>query len=865
MSNILYLIAFVYLLSISQFRLVAQQPPSPLVSSYQEHVQMKAQSTYGLEWIHLGPVLNGSLVETFQVDDQHPGTMYLGFGSGGLWKTTNNGLTWKPIFEDYASYGVGDVALAPSNTNIVYLGTGETLKKPRNFTMPGTGMYRSDDGGVTWKHIGLHDSWHIGKISVHPKNPDIVYVAVLGHLWSTNKNRGIYRSKNGGKTWTHVLYVDDKTGANDIVISPSNPNIMYATLWENYPGLNGTNSNIYRSIDAGKTWLKCTKGLPTDAGKGRIGVTVSHKNPNKVYALMDHRNKDVKLGSAEVYQSLDGGISWNRTHTEELLINSVVGWYFADIEVDPKNDDEIYALGVRLGHSKDGGKTFSYVGGDVFHLFPSPADPLHLDQNELWINPKNTNHLALANDGGFYSSYDKGQTWMHYNNIPTGEFYDIALDNKSPYTIYGGTQDDATVYGHSIEWSPKYDNGWKYLWVDPWSGGDGCITAIDPVDDNILYYSAQEGYIQRLDKMSGRAKAVKPRIHALQDSIRYNFISPYFLSSHDHNTLYLGANYVLKSKDRGDTWTTISADLTKGVDPNKTSLAAGDIAESPLKKGLLYVGTDKGLFWVSQDDGVTWVEGSTGLPDIYIRSITPSRFKESRVYVAISGINYDDLNTYLYVSEDYGKTWRSLKNNLPNEVAYVIKEDPTYQNILYAGLYRAVYISTDGGESWSMLGKNMPAAAVSDIEIDKNSGDLVVATHGRGIYKVNLSPIYKKLNTQTIGTMLFDIPIIHVATPLSTRIDANSQYVEKVPITFWLENPDIVSLKLINDKKEIVWEKNMEGKKGYNQYRWDLVTKANNNPLPYNIYHKELVKKGDFTVELHAKGVVLSKKCTIVD
>jgi len=843
----------------------AQQPKSPLVSSYQEYRQMRDKSTYGLEWIHLGPVINGSLVETFQVDNQHPGTIYLGFGSGSLWKTTNNGLAWKPIFENNASYGIGDVALAPSNTNIVYLGTGETLKKPRNFTMPGTGMYRSDNGGETWKHLGLDDSWHIGKIVVHPFNPDIVYVAVLGHFWSPNPNRGIYRSMNGGKTWEHVLYVDDKTGANDIIISPTNPKIMYATMWENFPGVNGAKSNIYRSRDAGKTWIKCTEGLPDGEGKGRIGVAVSHKNPNKVYALMDHRNKDKNLGSAEVYLSLNGGMSWTRTHKEELMINSVIGWYFADIVVNPKDDDEIYALGVRLAHSKDGGKSFSYIGGDVYHLWPNPADPMHLDQNEFWINPHNTNHLALANDGGFYMSFDKGESWMHYNNIPTGEFYDISLDNKSPYTIYGGTQDNATVYGPSKEWHPKYDNGWKYLWIDPWSGGDGCITALDPEDDNTIYYSAQEGYIQRLDKQSGQATSVIPRIPEIRDSIRYNFISPYFLSAYDHHTLYLAGNYVMKSKDRGDSWTAISPDLMKGNEKNKNSLAAGAITESPLKKGCLYMGTDRGLFWVTKDDGITWMERSSGLPTAYIRCITPSRFRASRVYVAMSGMNYDDFNTYLYMSDDNGKTWKSLKNNLPNEVAYVIKEDPSYENILYAGLYRAVYISTDGGESWSALGVEMPAAAISDIEIDKASGDLVAATHGRGIYKLNLSPIYQKLNTQTSGDILFDIQDMRVATPLATQVDANSQYVEKVPITFWMENTETATIKVINEKNELVWQKDIQAKKGFNQYRWDLVINTKKSTLPYHIFEKEWLKKGNYMVELHVRENVIRKKCTAVE
>ena len=872
--NIRYFLQILFLNCFATIGFSQQQPISPLVASFGEYLKMKEQSVYGLEWIQLGPALNSALVETFQVDQQHPGTIYLGFGSGNLWKTVNNGLTWKPIFENQPSYGIGDIALAPSNTNIIYLGTGETLKKPRNFTMPGTGVYRSDDGGENWRHLGLDDSWQIGKIVVHPTNPDIVYVAVLGHFWSTNPNRGVYRSIDGGKNWEHVLYLDDKTGANVIVISPSKPDILYASMWEINPGINGKNSGIYKSEDAGKTWKKSDAGLPEDDGKGRIGLAVSYTNPDKVYAFIDHRNKVKNLkenetkdsiGSAEVYKSLNGGTTWARTHKDELMINSVVGWYFADIYVDPNNDDEIYALGVRIAHSIDGGKTFNLVSGDVYHLFPSPADPLHLDQDELWINPKNSNHLALANDGGFYMSYDKGQTWMHYNNIPTGEFYDITLDTKDPYTIYGGTQDDATVYGKAKEWSPKYNNGWKYLWIDPWSGGDGCITAIDPIDTNIIYYSSQEGGIQRLNKQKGNSKSVRPQLPALKNSLHYNFISPYFLSTHNHNTLYLAGNYVLKSIDRGDNWKAISGDLSIGRDKNKISMAAGALAESEIEKGLLYMGTDKGLFWVSHNDGKTWSETSTSLPDNYIRSISPSRYEKSRVYTAMSGMNYDDFGTYLYKSEDYGKTWTSIKSNLPNETSYVIKEDPFYENILYAGMYRAVYISINKGESWSLLGNNMPAAAVADLEIDKTSKDLVAATHGRGIYKINLSPVYEKLNSKSTDDYLFSISKVKVTSPKNSRDDSNTRLLDKMPISFWINHPGDVTIKIINNNNEIVWETVFNARKGFNQLRWDLITKKANSPMPYFINYNEFLKKGKYKVELKIQTKTIQKEFEAVE
>ena len=853
-----------FLIVISIHAALAQQPISPLINSFEEHLVKRESSPFNLEWIQLGPTINSARVEAVQVDTSNPGTMYVAFGSGNLWKTNNNGLTWKAIFENQPSLGIGDIALAPSNSGIIYAGTGESLKKPRNFTMPGTGVYRSDDAGETWRHLGLDDSWHIGEIVVHPTNPDIVYVAVLGHFWSTNKHRGVYRSVNGGKTWEHVLYVDDHTGANDIVISPTNPNILYASVWENNPGINGKNSGVYRSTDGGKTWTKSDNGFPTDEGKGRIGLAVSQTNPNKVYAFMDHRNKGEEKGAAEIYRSVDGGLTWQKTHEQELMFLSVVGWYFVDIYVAPDNDEEIFALGVRLAHSTDGGKTFSFIGGDVYHLFPSAADPLHLDQCELWINPQNPNHLALGNDGGFYVSYDKGLNWIHYNNIPAGEFYDITLDGKEPYTIYGGTQDDATVYGQAKEWNPKFFDQWKYLWIDPWSGGDGCITLVDPEDANTIYYSSQEGGVRRMNLQTGLSVSVRPRLPEGSPEMKYNFITPYILSPHDHNTIYLAGNYVLKSTNRGDDWTVASPDLSISKDKSKKAVAAGALAASTLQKDLLYMGTDKGALWVSLDGGNHWEERSSKLPNNYIRCITPSRYKASRVYITLSGINYDDLDAYVYKSEDYGKTWEPIMADLPHEVAYVIKEDPIYESILYAGMYRGAYVSMDKGKLWNRLGKGMPGASVADIEIDEKSKDLVVATHGRGMYKLNLKPIHDGYFNKVNDTYLFKIPTIRTPTYNGDMNGVDYRNTEKLPITFWVKNEGEAIITVFDKSDTAIWSKKLKTTKGYNQFRWDLVTKKVESPQPYFIHFHEFIKSGNYKVELVVGDKIVSEKLEIL-
>jgi len=862
MKKINYLALVLFLISNISF---SQQKISPLVDSYEEYKSFKKETSYNMDWVSLGPVLNSARVESVQVDETNPGTMYVAFGSGNLWKTVDNGISWKPIFNDIPSIGIGDIAIAPSDKNIIYVGTGESLKKGRNFTMPGTGVYKSIDGGESWSHLGLNDSWHIGELSINPRNPNIVFVSVMGHFWSKNNNRGVYRTIDGGKSWKQVLYVDEMTGANDIVISNSNPNVIYASLWENYPGISGRKSGIYKSKDNGETWEKIEKGLPYGDKMGRIGLAVSHSNPDKVYALIDNLSKE-RNNAAEVYSSDNGGVDWYKTHEKELLIFPGIGWYFADIYVNPLDDNEIYALGVRAAYSNDGGKSFNNLNGIVKRINPSQAKGLHLDHCELWINPINPKHIVLGNDGGLFVSYDKGNSWLHYNNIPTGEFYDIELTNKSPYLIYGGTQDDATVYGPPKEWKNNSVDKWKYLWIDAWDGGDGCITQVDPSDNNTVYFSMQNGAIRRKNLINGLSVSIKPKLpKKIKDTLKYNFITPYFISEHNSNTLYHAGNYVFKSTDKGNKWELISDNLTKSNNSQKTpSHSAGAIAESKLSKGVLYYGTDRGIFWCSKDDGENWQENSKNLSDGYIRSIYPSNFVESRVYMAMTGINYDDLNNYLYVSENYGENWKKIRGNLPNEPANVIIEDYKYENVLYAGLYRGVYISLDRGKSWEIIGDDFPMSSVSDIEIQKENNDMIVSTHGRGIYKLNLDPIHNLISKNNIenkdmilGVGKFILPKVN-----DTHKEPLMHSYEKVPISFYLNKSKEYSIKIKDNNKEI-WQINGTGKKGINQIRWDLIIEKNNNQNPYHIHYNKFISAGNYNLVLETENLILEEKISI--
>ena len=862
--NIIFIIIFSS--ALNNLLISQNQPISPLIYSYQEHTDLKSTSPYGLEWIHLGPTLNGARVEAIQSDPNTPGTIYAAFGSGGLWKTINNGLNWKPIFENMPSLGIGDIALAPSNTEIIYVATGENLKKARNFTMPGTGVYRSNNGGDTWEHIGLNDTWHIGEIVVHPNNPDIVLVAAQGHFWSSNENRGIFRTDDGGKSWNHVLFIDENTGANDIVFSRANPKIVYATTWENYPNVNGKKSAVYKSEDAGLIWNKITNGVTINKNTGRIGIAASYQDKDKAYIFIDQRNQRNGQGTGEVYKTTNGGKNWKKTHKENIKSLSVIGWYFMDMYVNPQNDEEIYGLGVRLIHSIDGGKTFKNIGGQITHLTPSPAQTLHLDHCEMWINPSNPKELLLGNDGGVYHSYDGGKSWLHLNNISAGEFYDIEIDNQDPYHIYGGTQDDATVYGFAQEYNSEFDDPWEYLWIDAWSGGDGCITLVDPNDENTVYFSMQNGGARRRNINTGKSVDIRPKFQK-EDNIKvqYNFITPYMLSHFDSNTVYMAGNYVMRSKDRGDNWTVISPDLIKERDHSKTETAAGALAESYFEEGTMYMGTDRGTMWYTKNGGENWKNISQGLSDQYIRSIYPSQHKKERLYIQMTGLNYDDFGAYLYVSEDYGAHWKSITNNLPNHPIKTIVEDPDFENILYAGTYRGVYVSTNRGENWSYFGVALPDISIADIAIETKSKDMIIATHGRGIYKTNLKPFYHQITTKDTSNYLYEVESAKYPDLRDTHKDVDKKSVQKLPITFWLNKTENIILRITNTTDSLIWTKSIKGRKGLNQYRWDLTIREEISNLPYYIHYKKYLDKGEYNLLLESSEGILKKKLSVIE
>ncbi|RIW13970.1 glycosyl hydrolase [Algoriphagus lacus] len=749
-------------------------------------------------------------------------TFYVAAASGGVWKTEDNGQSFNPIFDHQGALGMGAIALSPSDNNVIWVGTGEDNSS--RSTYAGAGVYKSTDGGKTWEMMGLLHSHHIGQILIHPTNPNIVWVGSMGALYSKNKERGLYKTTDGGKTWKKVLYIDDNTGIIDMQMHPTNPDILLAASWERYRQAhdfigNGKGSAIWRSEDGGNTWKKAVEGFPQDEFVGRIGFDFSRSNPNVVYALLDNQGKSDKpadpprqrgnqqpeenplkledfanmtldqalaledkrleslarrsqfstkytpaeikrqlktgkittaqianynggavdanaamfgapIKGAEVYRSEDAGKSWKKVSESDLSrLYNTYGYYFGEVRVSTSDENEVFVLGVPLMVSRDGGKNFATTD--------SIGDP-HSDHQAMWIDPKDSKHILLGNDGGLYRSYGGGSRWDHLNTqMPISQFYSIMVDNATPYNIYGGMQDNGVWYGKST-------NKPEDLW-EPLFGGDGMVVAVDTRNNDIVYTGSQFGNYARINKKTGERRRITPGHDIGNAPNRWNWRTPAELSYHNQDIVYMGSQYVYQSLDQGNTWTTISPDLTKNQKKGNVPFATLTVVEeSPLEFGTLYAGTDDGNVWITRNNGGSWTSLNAGLPqDRWVSSISPSKFKEGRVYITLNGYRYDEFSTFVYKSEDYGKTWTSIKSNLPEESTNIIIEDPKMPNILYLGTDHGLYVSIDEGKNWNLFQGEIPNVAIYDMVIQERENHLVVGSHGRSVYVVDLKQIHE--------------------------------------------------------------------------------------------------------------------------
>jgi photosystem II stability/assembly factor-like uncharacterized protein len=723
-----------------------------------------ADKLKNLSFRELGPAVMGGRIDDFAVVESNPNIVFVGVASGGVWKTTNNGTTWEPVFDKEGVSTIGDIAIAPSDPAVVWVGTGEPNN--RQSSSWGDGAYKSLDGGKTWQRMGLVATHHIGRIVIHPSNPEVVYVAALGHLWGPNPERGVYKTTDGGKTWSQVLKINDDTGVSDIAMDPQSPDTLYAAAYvrRRTPfGFNGggSDSAIYKTVDGGATWKKLTKGLPYENGgdTGRIGLDIYRKDPNIVYAVVQHE----KGGT---FRSDDKGETWKKMGDTDPRPS-----YYSQVRIDPNNDLRIWELGAAMYFSEDGGKKFA----------TDRVKSIHGDFHALWIDPADSNHIIAGSDGGIHWSYDNGRTWDFINTIAIGQFYEIGLDNEKPYHVCGGLQDNGSWCGPSQTLTQDGIANEDWLVIH---GGDGFYAQVDPVEPWIVYTEAQDGYLARRDLRTAQERSIKPEAKAGEPHYRFQWNSPVAVSAHEHTTIYYGGNYLFKSTDRGDTWTRLGPDLTTGVDrnklqifgktPDKTTLSRHDgveeyptittISESPLTSNVLWAGTDDGNLQVTRDAGKNWKNVASRVPGLpkgtYVSRVVASKNAEGTAYATFDGHRSDDYGIYVFLTTDYGETWKPIRNGIPDSAGsvHVIREHPRNQNLVFVGTEFGLWVSWDRGANWTALKNNFPTVPVDDIAIQARENDLVLGTHGRSIWVFDdLTPI-EKMDSSVIGSDLTFFP-----------------------------------------------------------------------------------------------------------
>jgi len=746
-----------------------------------------------LNYRSIGPTQQSGRFVDFAVPLQEPNTFYAASASGGLWKTANNGQTFEPLFENEKVFSIGDVAVAPSAPDILWLGTGEANNSRSTYW--GDGVYKSADGGKTWLNMGLKESHHIGRIVIHPANPDIVYVAALGHLYSDNPERGVYKTTDGGRTWAKVLdvVVDGRfVGAVDLAMDPADPETLYAASYDRFRkpwtlGIGGPGSGVHKTTDGGRTWTKLTNGLPGGI-LGRIGLTIFPKNPKVLYAAVENANKpgmssgdrwkEILEGKSsagmidgEIYRSEDAGATWRKVSPEKRSVGGNPGYYYGQIVVDPNDDQAVYVLSVGVLASRDGGKTWTspfFFGGD---------------NHALWIDPKNSAHMLLGYDHGLGVTWDGGKSWYHPDFLPLAQLYAIDYDMSFPYRVAGGLQDNGSLMGPSTKAGGAAGFGRRGggepsgppIRLEDWftmGGGDGMYNVFDRSTNRFLYNESQFGTLSRVDLLTGESRSIA--YQRQKPDTRWNWCSPILVSAHNSDTIYHCGNIVVMSTNRGETWTEISPDLStndpakltvggKGGDGNIQYCTITTFDESPLMPGLLWAGTDDGNVWVTRDNGKAWVKLNDkigGNPGYWVSRVAASNSDPGTAYVTYTGFRNDDFRPFLYKTTDYGSTWTSLAAGLPEGPVNVIREDVKNPDLLFAGTDFGVYVSTDGGKTWLKMKNDMPTQPVHDLKIHPREADLIVATHGRGAYIADIKPL-RELTAEILGKD------VHLFTPES--------------------------------------------------------------------------------------------------
>ncbi len=717
----------------------------------------------GLKFRNIGPATTSGRIVDIAVNPNNADEYYLAVACGGVWKTENHGTTYSPIFDDQASYSIGCISLAPSNPKIVWVGSGEN--NGQRSVSYGDGVYKSEDGGKSWKNMGLGTSEHIGKIIIHPTNPDIVWVAAQGPLWKAGGDRGLYKTTDGGKSWKKTLDISENTGVSDIVMDPRNPDVLIASTWQRRRHVytlvsGGPESAVYKSTDGGETWSKSMKGLP-GGDVGRIGLAISPVDGHVVYAIVETSGD-----KGGFFRSNDLGASWSKQSG-----TSTSGNYYQEIFCDPVDVDRVYIMDTYAKVTNDGGKT----------VVPLGEKDKHVDNHAIWIEPSNPKHYLIGCDGGLYESWDKGTTWQYRSNLPITQFYRVAADNTEPfYFVYGGTQDNYSLGGPSRTLNATGVTNLEWFVTN---GGDGFVSKIDPANTDIVYAESQYGGLVRFDKKNGESVFIQPQPGKNEAGYRWNWDAPFLISTHDPQRLYFAANKVFSSNDRGDSWETISPDLSQQIDRNllpvmgqvwsidavaknaSTSIFGNivSLSESPKVAGLLYAGTDDGLIQITEDDGKNWrkIASFPAVPETtYVSSLRASMHNDQVVYAAFDNHKNGDFAPYLLRSSDRGKTWTSISSNLPkNGSVYCLEEDPVNPNLLFCGTEYGVFFTADAGKAWVQLKSGLPTIAIRDMDIQERENDLVLASFGRGFYILDDYTPLRSLTPESLKNEMVLFPV----------------------------------------------------------------------------------------------------------
>ena len=754
---------------------VSEDAPTPSPTPTPAPTPTYQSALAALKFREIGPATMGGRIDDIEVVPSDPRIIYVATAAGGILKSVNGGTSWTTLFDKETVPSVGDIAITPSNPSIIWAGSGEANN--RQSSSWGNGIYKSMDAGKTWKLMGLSATHHIARVVVHPTNPDIVYVAATGDLWNASPDRGIYKTTDGGKSWQLVLKVNNDTGASDIAIDPESPTILYAAMYQRRRtvfGFNGSGegSGLYKSIDGGETWTKITKGMPYDTENaatprpdnlletGRNAIAIYPRDTNIVYALIEHAN-------GGVYRSNDKGETWTRMSD---IASNPRPMYFSQIRIDPNNDQRIWVAGVTMQYSEDGGKTFT----------GNNSRAPHADTHAIWIDPNNSDHLLMGNDGGINITYDRGKTWDYANTVPIGQFYEVGVDNSMPYKICGGLQDNNAWCGPSMSFNPRgiTNDDWYTI-----GGGDGFYAMPDPNDPNIVYTESQDGNLLRRNLVAGENKSIRPREEEGEKFYRFQWNSPIVISKYDANTVYYGGNFLFKSTNRGDSWSKVGPDLTTNVDRNTLSImgkvpdkntrsrhdgvqqypAITTISESPVNKAVLWAGTDDGNLQVTRDSQ-TWknvVDKVPGLPKgTYVSRVVASKENEGTAYATFDGHRMGDFKVYVYMTSDFGETWKSIASNLPQNsgIVHVIREHPRNTNLLFVGTEFGLFASYNRGGTWTQIKQNLPTVPVDDIQIHPRENDLILATHGRSIWVMDDITALEQMNDTVLSSniTLFD-------------------------------------------------------------------------------------------------------------